>query len=124
MAPRRDFRFRYGVVRPLLSVLGIGPAFSRVTVDGDRLLVRMGWAFRADIPLRSVTGARPYHGFVGGIGVHGWRGRWLVNGAATGLVQVDIDPPTRAYVCGVPIRLRRVRVSMESPEEFLAALAG
>lgn len=124
MALRRDFRFRYGVVRPLLSVLGIGPAFSRVELDGDRLLVRMGWAFRANIPLASVTGARPYRGFVGGIGVHGWRGRWLVNGAATGLVQVDIDPPARAYVCGVPVRLRMVRLSMESPDELLAALPG
>lgn len=123
MALREDFRFRYGVFRPLLSLLGVGPGLSRVEVDGERLRVRMGWAFRADIPLSSVTGARPYRGFVGGIGVHGWRGRWLVNGAASGLVQVDIDPPARAYVIGVPVRLRMVRLSMESPDDLLAAIS-
>lgn len=72
--------------------------------------------------LASVTAARPYSGLVGGIGVHGWRGRWLVNGAARGLVTVEIDPPARARVLGVPVRLRTLCVSVESPEELISAL--
>ena len=87
-----SFKFRYGAFRPLLSALGMGPGFSRVELDGDTLRVRMGWAFRAAIPVdhdhRRSSPARA----VGGIGVHGWRGRWLVNGATTGLLAITVDP--------------------------------
>ncbi len=124
MAPVRTFPFRYGMFRPLLSVLGAGPAFSRLQLQGDRLEIRMGWSFRAEIPLRSITSVQPYTGLVGGIGVHGWRGRWLVNGAASGLVTIEVDPPAPARVLGVPIRLRTLWVSVESPDELIAALGG
>lgn len=123
MASTQTFPIRYGLFRPLLSVLGVGPRFSKVEVDGDHLRARMGWSFSADIPLSSITAATPYSGFVGGIGVHGWRGEWLVNGAASGLVTITIDPPARARVLGVPVRLRTLRISVESPAELLAALA-
>ena len=122
MASVATFPIRYGVFRPLLSVLGAGPAFSRVQVEGDRVRVRMGWLFRADIPRTSIAGVHRYSGLVGGIGVHGWRGRWLVNGAARGLVTIDVDPPARARVGGVPVRLRTLQVSVESPQELMAAL--
>ncbi len=122
MTSPQTFPLRYGVFRPLLTVLGAGPAFSGVEVDGDRLRARMGWSFRADVPLTSITAVRAYEGSVYGIGVHGWRGRWLVNGAASGVVDIDMDPPARAHVVGVPVRLRTLRVSVESPEELIAAL--
>ena len=70
----------------------------------------------------SHVGASLDDGFVGGIGVHGWRGRWLVNGAANGLVAVEIDPPACARVLGVPVRLRYVRVSVQDPDALVAAL--
>ena len=124
MAPTQEFPIRYGVFRPLLSLVGAGPRVSGVTVDGDRLRVRMGWSFRADIPLASITGAEPLKGLVGGIGVHGWRGTWLVNGSAKGVVSVHIDPPAPARVLGVPVKLKTLQVSVEEPEEFLAALSG
>ena len=123
MASPQTFPIRYGVFRPLLSVLGMGPRFSSVQVEGDRVRVRMGWSFQADIPRSSITGAEASTGFVGGIGVHGWRGQWLVNGAAKGLVTINIDPPARGRVLGVPVRLRTLRVSVESPDELLAVLA-
>jgi len=122
MTSSQAFPLRYGLFRPLLSVLGAGPAFSGVVIDGDRLRARMGWSFRADVPLASITAARSYDGPVYGIGVHGWRGRWLVNGATRGLVDVEIDPPARAHVVGVPVCLRTLRVSVESPEQLIAAL--
>jgi hypothetical protein len=122
MASSQTFPIKYGFFRPLLSVLGIGPAFSGVEVDGDHLRVRMGYAFRARVPLASITRVEPFSGFVGGIGVHGWRGTWLVNGAASGLVAIEIDPPVRAWVLGVPVRLRTLQVSVKSPEELIAAL--
>ena len=123
MAASQRFPIRYGVFRPLLTVLGMGPGLSSVDIDGDHVRVRMGWSFQAEIPLHSITTAEAFSGLVGGIGVHGWRGRWLVNGAASGLVTLEIDPPARARVSGVPVRLRALRVSVKSPHELLAALA-
>lgn len=123
MAAVRTFPFRYGLFRPLLSLVGAGPAFSRVDIDGDRLRVRMGWTFRADIPLSSVKGAKPFSGLAGGIGVHGWRGTWLVNGGIRGIVEVAVDPPARARVLGVPVRVKVLQVSVQSPEELVAALS-
>lgn len=122
MAPARTFAFRYGLFRPLLSVVGAGPRFSSVRIDGDQLRVRMGWSFRADIPLASITSVEPFTGLVGGIGVHGWRGTWLVNGAARGVVSIHIDPPVRARALGVPVRLRILQVSVEDPDALIAAL--
>jgi hypothetical protein len=117
------FPIRYGVFRPLLWVTGAGPRASGVTIEGDRLRVRMGWMFRADIPLASITGAARHTGMVGGIGVHGARGVWLVNGGIRGVVRIYIDPPANARVLGVPVRLRELQVSVESPEELLDALS-
>ena len=116
------FPMRYGAFRPLLSVTGMGPGLSRVGLSDDTLSIDMGWAFRAKIPLTSIADARRDDGRVGGIGVHGFRGRWLVNGAASGLVAISVDPPTRARAVGVPVRLGYVRVSVEDPDALLAAL--
>ena len=122
MAGAGSFPLRYGVLRLLLTVLGMGPGLSGAELEGDTLRVRMGWAFRATIPVDGITGARPRQGLVGGIGVHGWRGRWLVNGATTGLVVLAIDPTVRAWATGVPVRLRELTLSLEDPDGFLAAL--
>jgi hypothetical protein len=62
-------------------------------------------------------------GRVTGWGVHGWRGTWLVNGSADGLVRLDIDPPVKARTAMVPVRLRTLRVSLADPTAFLADLA-
>jgi hypothetical protein len=58
-----------------------------------------------------------------GIGVHGWGGWWLVNGSVAGIVRIEIDPPARARVLGVPVRLRILEVSMQDPEALVAALS-
>ncbi len=123
MDSSQKFALRYGLFRPLLSLLGAGPAHSGVEVDDEWARVRMGFSFRADIPRASITGVRPFSGLVTGIGVHGWRGRWLVNGAARGLVTIDIDPPARAKVLGVPVRLRTLWVSVKAPDDLIAALS-
>ncbi|HEV7536106.1 MAG TPA: hypothetical protein VGP90_10760, partial [Acidimicrobiia bacterium] len=55
-------------------------------------------------------------------GAHGWNGRWLVNGAADGIVDMHLAERVRASVAGCPIRLGRLAVSLEDPDGFLAAL--
>jgi hypothetical protein len=124
MAPSQEFPIRYGVFRPLFSVMGAGPRFSGVTVDGDMLRVRMGWMFRAEVPLSAITEVKPHKGFVGGIGVHGGRGWWLVNGGIKGIVDITVDPPAQARVLGVRARLKRLQVGVQSPEELQAVLSG
>jgi hypothetical protein len=117
-----SFPFRYGALRPLLTVLGMGPGLSSIELDGDVLRVRMGWSFRAAIPVSQITDARTVEGPVGGIGVHGWRGRWLVNGTTTGLVAITMDPPVRAWAVGLPVHLHVLTLSVEDPDALVAAL--
>lgn len=129
----REFRFRYERwCAWLLIGLGLGDRFSGVRITGDPSVddgagvdvdVRMGWAFRARIPHERIVGVtdagRPFIGW----GVHGWRGRWLVNGSMRDLLAVEIDPPVRARVCFVPVRLRTLYLSLADPASFRAAIA-
>lgn len=112
-----------------LGALGLGRRWSHVIVDrrggaGHRgtVAVRMGWGFSAEIPLDHIVvvrlADRPFIGW----GVHGWRGRWLVNGSLQGVVEIGIDPPVRGWLAFVPLRLRTVYVSLADPDAFLTAL--
>jgi hypothetical protein len=118
------FPIHFTGLNKAMAVLGMSQRSSVVEVDADEVRVRMGWAFRAVIARPSIHGARADDGRVGGWGVHGWRGRWLVNGSARRIVAIDIEPPARARVCFVPVRLRELRVSVADREGFLAALRG
>ncbi len=116
------FPIRFGFWKPLLAVFGMGPSRSRVVIDPTTVRVRMGWAFRAKIDRVSIVRAFADTDKWGGIGVHGWRGTWLVNGSVSGIVTLAIDPPAPARVLGYPIRLRTLYVSLEDPAGFLARL--
>ncbi len=109
----------------VLRGLLIPPSRAYVELGEDTIDVRMGWAFSARIPRRLVRAARP--GKPPAIrftaGAHGWGGRWLVNGAADGIVDVELAEPVRASVSGFPIRLEVLSVSLEEPEAFLESLA-
>lgn len=124
MAPPTHFPMRFGTFRLGLVAMGAGPRRSGVWIDGERVRVRLGALFTADLPLASVGAVGPDHQMVLGIGAHGWRGNWLVNGAASGIVRIEFDPPGRARVIGFPVKLRVLRVSMESPDALQAALTG
>jgi hypothetical protein len=70
---------RYGRwMLPLSVPFGLGPQHSDVHVENDTL----------------------HHDRVTRWGVHGWRGRWAVNGSSKGMVELTIDPPVRARVTG------------------------
>jgi hypothetical protein len=112
-----------GVVGRVLAVLGMGPATSYVEVSSADVTVRMGWGFRTVFPRSSVHSAGADHEPVWGWGAHGWRGTWLVNGSSRGLVRIDVDPPARARVLGLPVHPRALRISVEDPDGLLRALA-
>ncbi|MGE0795149.1 MAG: hypothetical protein AB7H43_10620 [Acidimicrobiia bacterium] len=94
-----------------------GPAGARV------LQVRMGPFFRADVPLDRVAGvavATPPR--LAGVGVHGWKGSWVVNGRLGPAAVVDIDPPVRARVCSVPVKAHRLALGVTRPAALVADL--
>lgn len=97
------------------------PRRAYLDVTPDVVHARMAWAFSADIPRSSIRSARRVRNAVS-IGVHGWRGRWLVNGASGPLVAIAIEPSAPARVIGFPIRLRELTVSVDDPEAVMAAL--
>jgi hypothetical protein len=124
-APRNvSFPLRYGRLGWLLGLLGAGRRHSAVELDGTTLHVHMGWTFRADIPRHSIHRAtREPRDIWWAIGVHTvGRGTWLVNGAAGGIVWLDVDPPARARTLGVPITVRRLGLAVDDPDLLVAAI--
>lgn len=114
------------ITRIILGLNLMGPARCLVVLDNDALTVRFGaggWAFRAHVPRACIVRAARSDRRVTGWGVHGWRGRWLVNGSSRGIVELTIEPSRRACVCGFPVKLRQLRISLEDPQALLAALA-
>jgi len=107
---------------------GGGPGRGGVEVDSTVLRVRMA-DFHLDIPRSSVRSAtrsaRPVRGT---IGVHGGRGRWLVNGSYNGLVELTIEPP--CYTPRQPSTLflrskvTSLTISLADPDGFIAAVEG
>lgn len=121
-AVERRFRIRFSpFIAALVAVFGVGRWNSDVDVGPDELRVRMGWMFRAHIPRASI-GTVAERGYVWwAYGVHGIGGRWIVNGSGHDIVTVRIEPPVRAWVVGVPVRLRELWVSLDDPAGFQAA---
>jgi hypothetical protein len=114
---------RFGRLKLLLALFGWTPRRSYLEVDPDLVGVRMGWGFQADVPRSSIRSVRRVANINSSIGVHGWRGRWIVNGAAGPLVALVIDPPVRARACGLPVRLRELLVSVDDPDTVVSELS-
>ncbi len=112
---------RFGRLKAVLVACGLTPRRSYLDLGPDTIRVRMGWGFRADIPRTSIRAARRVGDSVS-IGVHGWRGRWLVNGASGPLVALQLEPQVRARAVGFPIRLRELIVSVDDPDGVVRAL--
>jgi hypothetical protein len=106
----------------LSSVLGLPPSAAYVDVHADEVEVRMGWAFRSRFPraaIKSISwpARKPFSR-----GVHGFRGRWLVNGSGRGVVTLNLNPAQRAYVLGLPASMRELSVSVADAATLGAAL--
>lgn len=108
--------------RLLFAPMGMGPRHSAVEVADGHLRVRMGWAFAADIPVAQVRTAVQRTKPVLDCGVHGWRGRWNVNGVMTGLVEIHVDPAVAAHVVRFPVRLCELRIGVDDPATLIGML--
>ena len=109
----------YGVAS---SLVGLPPSTAYVELDGGQVVVRMGWAFQARFPRSAVASTSALGIRVFSWGVHGFGGRWLVNGSGRGILSIRLDPAQRAHVLGVPVRLRELRVSVTEGSALAAAL--
>jgi hypothetical protein len=110
--------------RLLSTVLGLPPSSAYVQVTGEEVEVRMGWAFRSrfrrsDVSSAGAADIRPLSR-----GVHGFGGRWLVNGAGRDILRIELRPPQRAYMMGLPVRLRELLVSVGDVSVLAGALTG
>lgn len=116
--PIRFDRF-YGL---LSTALLLPPSGSYVELEGGEVRVRMGWSFRARFPRSAVASVAPYPRRPISRGVHGFAGRWLVNGSGNGILSLALEPAQRAFVLGFPVRLRTLLVSVDDPAGLAAAL--
>jgi hypothetical protein len=110
------------------ALLGGGPGRGGVELNSNLLRVLVP-GFHLDIPRASVRSAtRSARRIQGTYGVHGGRGRWLVNGSYNGLVELTIDPPR--YLPRQPSTLFRkmkvssLTISLVDPDGFIAAVEG
>ena len=108
--------------RVLSSLLGLPPSSASLAVGDEDVAAHMGWAFRSRFPRSAIASAEALDMRPLSRGVHGFRGRWLVNGSGRGVVGIRLTPPQRAYVLGVPVRLEELLVSVSEPGALTAAL--
>lgn len=101
----------------LLTTLLMPRRLSYVEIDGDTIRVRMSYAFRARFTRGDVS-AVSAHRTVVSIGVHGWRGRWLVNGAHRPIARITLALPVNARVVGFRVGLRELLVSVDDVAEL------
>jgi hypothetical protein len=110
--------------RLLSTVLGLPPSSAYVQVTGEQVEVRMGWAFRSRFRRSEVSSATAMDMRPISRGVHGFGGSWLVNGAGRGILKIELTPAQRAYVIGVPVRLRQLLLSVSEVSTLAAGLTG
>ncbi len=99
------FPVRFTGANKAMVVLG---ATRRPTSTSPTASCRCGSRSGSERPCRSSIRAVALDGYqrVWGWGAHGWRGEWLINGSSSGVVRVELDPPGRARLMGLPVQLR------------------
>jgi hypothetical protein len=121
-----EFPIRYSPrLSWLFTIVLLGRRHAEVRLTPTELDVRMGWAFHATVPRSSIRAATPSRDAPWAIGVHtDMRGGWLVNGSATGIVQLTLDPPVRARSAGIAVTVKRLGLGLQDPAGLLTALDG
>ena len=113
-----------GLYRWVSNFLLLSTGDSYLEIDGSTVHCRMGWAFRCAFPKAAVASVAEADDAPMSRGVHGFAGRWLVNGSGQGILTITLEPIQRAYVMGFPVRLQQLMVSVEDPRSLMSALTG
>ena len=105
----------------LLMIVGATADFCDIRVDDRRVRVRMGVGFRAKFARANVRSVEPHRACMS-VGVHGWKGRWLVNGTHRPIASVQLTAPVRAWVLGFPVYLQELLISVADIAQLRDAL--
>jgi hypothetical protein len=125
LPPPRTFPIRYSrLARWFMTPLRLGARRAKVELTDDALRVRMGWAFHATIPRRSIRRAALHRDVWWAVGVHSdlRLKSWLVNGSTKGIVFLDVLPPAKGRSGPFPITIERLGLGLEDPDAFLRDL--
>jgi hypothetical protein len=119
----RTYRMRVARwMRPILAASGMSQRRVRIVLTETSLTVRAGIWFRVQIDRSAVQRVARQRDAWWAIGVHtDFRRGWLVNGSPRGIVAVELDPPARGRMAGLPINVRRLGLSLEDPDDFIGA---
>jgi len=82
-------------------------------IDGETVKLRMGWAFRTKFARSDVTEVAKHRPVVS-VGAHGWKGRWLVNGAHRPIAIIRLAQPVQGRVMGFPVTVQEIWVSVDN----------
>lgn len=84
----------------------------------------MGWAFYSHFPRTAIASISlmETNRIILSRGVHGWGGRWLVNGSGEGIVIFELRPKQWGYLIGFPLRLRQLMVSVEEAKVLIETI--
>jgi hypothetical protein len=112
---------------PLLALFGVTSGRSNVAVEDDIVEVRFGLykhRLRRDNIVAAQRVRRSWlYRLAAGIGWHSdFVSSLVVNGSLGGLVELQLATPERGRLLGIPIRFRRLWISLEEPDAFLRAL--
>jgi hypothetical protein len=107
----------------ILTGVGAPPGTAYVEVDDTAVRVRLGWAFGAKFPRASIQSIDESPAVIS-VGAHGWRGRWLVNGARAPIARILLNHEERARVLGVRVKLRELLISVDDVAELKRQLIG
>ena len=105
----------------LLRALLVPPRLAYLEVDGNNVRVRMSYAFRSRFGRGDISTVATHRPVVS-IGVHGWRGRWMVNGAHRPIARITFALPVKARVLGVAVQVRELLLSVDDVAELQRAL--
>lgn len=106
----------------LSTLCFLPPSGSYIEVNGEKIHVRMGWAFRATFPKSAIVSFKTSDFRPLSRGVHGFSGKWLVNGAGHPLLSIEFAPEQKAFVLGFPVRLKQLWISLENPSALAKSL--
>lgn len=120
-----DHPFAYrSWLRPLFTVLGAGPRWSSVTVDGGALAVRLGPLFTCSVPLDAISRVEPSRTSWLAVGAHtNLRGTWIINADVGPAVDVELDRVVRGRTLGFPVKVRRLILGVAEPDRLLERLS-
>ncbi len=110
-----------GAWKPLLRLFGASRERSHVEVSDGTVTFRFG-LFETTIPKEDIASA--HHSRWPALGGIGWkiggRGTLGLIGSLKGIVEVRLRCPQPIRVLWIPVKMRRLFVSLEEPDAFLA----